>query len=72
MICVFPDCNETREKDLWCHVHWGLFPHKCQSYGCDARPIYNDEPFCFTHSPDEGSSVRGYSAYHEHIANEGR
>jgi hypothetical protein len=40
-----------------------LFPHACEQHGCDSRPIYDDEPYCFTHSPDEGSSFRGYSAY---------
>ena len=25
--------------------------------------MYDDEPWCFDHSPDEGSSLPGYSAY---------
>jgi hypothetical protein len=41
----------------------GIFRHKCEQDGCDRYVIYDDEPFCFTHSPDEGSSVRGYSAF---------
>jgi hypothetical protein len=41
----------------------GLFRHKCEMDGCENHIIYDDEPYCFKHSPDEGSSVRGYSAY---------
>lgn len=66
-ICVYPDCNEPATKMLndvwWCHDHFGLYPHKCVKFGCEKRPVYDDEPCCFEHSPDEGSSVRGYSAY---------
>lgn len=40
----------------------GLFPHTCEAGGCRTVVQYDDEPYCFTHSPDEGSSVRGYSA----------
>lgn len=65
LTCVFPDCSTNRERDFWCHKHWGLFPHKCKHNDCDSRVSYDDEPFCFTHSPDEGSSFRGYSAYLE-------
>jgi hypothetical protein len=35
--------------------------HLCIEPGCDQRVQFDDEPRCFTHSPDEGSSVRGYS-----------
>lgn len=41
---------------------FGIFPHKCEKEGCGEMVQYDDEPFCFTHSPDEGSSVQGYSA----------
>lgn len=41
----------------------GIFEHECEMQGCDRKVIYDDEPWCFTHSPDEGSSVRGYSAF---------
>lgn len=77
-MCIFPDCAEeaTRniygspdtERPLWCHNHFGLFPHTCEEYGCDHRVAYDDEPRCFTHSPDSGSSVRGYSAYKKSIS----
>ncbi len=39
-----------------------IFPHKCVTLGCDKIVEFDDEPWCFTHSPDEGSSLRGYSA----------
>ena len=71
-LCIYPGCIEnagfdelgyTVDKILWCSKHWGLFPHECEEAGCDRIVQYNDEPGCFIHSPDEGSSVRGYSAY---------
>lgn len=40
----------------------GLFWHKCESYGCEHYIEYDDEPTCFKHSPDSGSSRRGFSA----------
>ncbi len=40
----------------------GHFPHKCEEDGCEFTVQYDDEPWCFTHSPDSGSSIRGYSA----------
>lgn len=43
-------------------INDGLFDHKCEEPGCEKIVIYDDEPWCFTHSPDSGSSVRGYSA----------
>lgn len=39
-----------------------LFWHTCEESGCNLRIPFDDEPKCFTHSPDEGSSVAGYSA----------
>lgn len=42
--------------------HEGIFPHECEFQDCDVVVQYDDEPFCFAHSPDEGSSVMGYSA----------
>lgn len=62
-LCVYPDCTEVAQKDEWCSEHWGLYPHDCEHPGCDRRPVYNDEPMCFTHSPEEGSSRKGYSAW---------
>ena len=35
--------------------------HPCTSPGCEHTVLFDDEPYCYTHSPDEGSSVRGYS-----------
>lgn len=40
----------------------GIFRHLCEEPGCDNWIQYDDEPKCYKHSPDEGSSVRGYSA----------
>lgn len=73
-ICVYPGCSDEREPyqwgtgavvnpDIWCRLHWGMYPHTCTEPGCDNYVQYDDEPKCFTHSPDEGSSVKGYSAY---------
>lgn len=35
--------------------------HPCVTPGCDSLVAYDDEPRCFEHSPDSGSSVPGYS-----------
>lgn len=35
--------------------------HPCVSEGCKNIVGYDDEPFCFGHSPDSGSNVAGYS-----------
>lgn len=43
----------------------GIFPHKCVIRMCDTTVQFDDEPWCFTHSPDSGSSKRGYSARDE-------
>lgn len=66
-ICIFHVCEEPATRDKWCDRHWGLYPHKCEFPTCDARSNYDDEPYCFVHSPDEGSSVRGYSAYQKQL-----
>ena len=36
--------------------------HKCEYAGCDTTVAYWDEPYCFVHSPDSGSSFRSYDA----------
>jgi hypothetical protein len=46
----------------------GIFRHKCIVDSCDNHIIYDDEPRCYSCSPDSGSSVRGYSAYAEYLA----
>ena len=66
-VCDTPTCNEqgTRSDSnggVWCINHYGIFPHECEEDGCGIMVLYDDEPKCFTHSPDEGSSVVGYSA----------
>lgn len=40
----------------------GIFPHECEEPGCKTIVQFDDEPKCFIHSPDSGSSVLGYSA----------
>lgn len=40
----------------------GIFHHQCEEEGCTVTVIYDDEPKCYKHSPDSGSSLRGYSA----------
>lgn len=35
--------------------------HPCAEPGCKHTVQFDDEPYCFTHSPDSGSSVREYS-----------
>jgi hypothetical protein len=37
-------------------------PGSATAPGCDRIITFDDEPWCFTHSPDEGSSQIGYSA----------
>lgn len=39
-----------------------IFPHKCINPTCDVIVQLDDEPWCFIHSPDEGSHLSGYSA----------
>jgi hypothetical protein len=36
-------------------------PHPCIAPGCENTVEYDDEPWCFTHSPNDGSYVPGYS-----------
>jgi hypothetical protein len=40
----------------------GIYPHECEEPGCTSVVQFDDEPRCFTHSPDSGSFVPGYSA----------
>ena len=40
----------------------GIFPHKCGWPSCEFVVELDDEPNCFTHSPDSGSFEIGYSA----------
>ena len=45
----------------------GIFPHRCEHAMCEKMVEFDDEPWCFTHSPDSGSSIRGYSAYSKYL-----
>lgn len=40
--------------------------HPCETQGCEDIVPYDDEPHCFTHSPDSGSNVYGYSYKKSH------
>jgi hypothetical protein len=40
--------------------------HPCEEPGCDRMVPYDDEPYCFAHSPDEGSYRPGYSWREKH------
>jgi hypothetical protein len=62
-LCVHDDCAQTRTNIFWCDQHFGFFRHDCITPGCDSKVLYDDEPWCFVHSPDAGSSKPGYSAY---------
>ena len=44
-----------------------VFPHKCIEEDCETIVQFDDEPWCFTHEPDEGAWVArpGYSARKE-------
>lgn len=73
--CIFQGCNKPAVKQhnttMWCQEHYGFYKHNCTHPGCPTVVLYNDEPWCFTHSPDEGSSLKGYSAYQTSIAGNG-
>lgn len=36
--------------------------HKCEHTGCENYITYHDEPYCFYHSPDSGSSFKNYDS----------
>ena len=50
-----------REFQLSLDSHSISQAHPCDEYGCEHTVGYDDEPFCYKHSPDEGSSRSGYS-----------
>lgn len=50
--------SETKPED-------GIFWHQCEEPGCERQVEFDDEPKCFAHSPDEGSSLYGYSAFEQ-------
>ena len=35
--------------------------HPCGKHECKNTVQFDDEPYCYTHSPDSGSSLPGYS-----------
>ena len=47
-------------------IETGIFHHDCIQQGCTNIVVFDDEPYCFTHSPDSGSTLRGYSARRAH------
>ena len=40
--------------------------HPCEYIGCDVQVPFDDEPYCYTHSPDSGSHFPGYSYKTKH------
>jgi hypothetical protein len=40
--------------------------HPCEFEGCALTVMYDDEPYCYQHSPDSGSFVAGYSYWRNH------
>ena len=40
--------------------------HPCEYIGCKAIVAFDDEPYCFEHSPDSGSYFSGYSYKETH------
>jgi hypothetical protein len=54
---------DEKENDL----KRGIFWHECVIPGCTHQVQFDDEPWCFKHSPDEGSSKIGYSAHAESL-----
>jgi len=40
--------------------------HPCENTECTNTVQFDDEPFCFTDSPDSGSAVPGYSYKAKH------
>lgn len=44
----------------------GPATHPCEQDGCNNTVEYDDEPYCFEHSPASGSTRRGYSYRRNH------
>lgn len=40
--------------------------HPCEMGGCTNTVGFDDEPYCFEHSPDSGSTLVGYSYKRNH------
>lgn len=58
-------CDERNETDGYLTgdaVQQGLFWHVCLDRTCRYTVEFDDEPYCYTHSPNSGSSRTGYSA----------
>jgi hypothetical protein len=53
--------DPVKEKSMY-HTCDDACLHECEHAGCDRKIAYHDEPYCFTHSPDSGSSVPGYDS----------
>ena len=55
-------------KETWLHHNCeDACRHQCEYNGCERMVTFHDEPFCFTHSPDEGSSVPGYDSRNKRV-----
>ena len=42
--------------------HDGVFWHECEMPGCTKKVEFDDEPYCFIHTPS-AAPIQGYSAY---------
>lgn len=56
--CKEEGCDVVALYDAWCMEHQ---KHPCVIDRCPNMVEFDDEPWCFTHSPDSGSNVLGYS-----------
>lgn len=53
--------DPVKEKSMY-HTCDDACLHECEHAGCERMVAYHDEPYCFTHSPDSGSSMPGYDS----------
>lgn len=58
-------------KEEIASIMTGADAHPCEHDGCTHTVEFDDEPWCFGHSPDSGSSVPGYSYKRKHAKADG-
>lgn len=58
--------NVRLNEELIKVIHKRNSAHPCERQGCTSVVEFDDEPCCFEHSPDSGSSVPGYSYKRTH------
>jgi hypothetical protein len=69
-LATAPVRRQSQEHEAPTRVLVGSQPHPCTHRGCPHTVEYDDEPWCFEHSPREGSYVPGYSWSARHLADE--